>query len=235
MSSPHTKGSIDIWDVNSCANKLINQACTLSAKHIKDGTTRLSFNREVAYYTKEIIRQVEEGEKTLKQGMESLARENERLTRQAKFIAQKGVGIAAGAGQVVLGAGICDASLGTLCLFAGAPLMLHGANNIYENSAQLWTGNSSVQGPIRKTYQTVSKVIGASEREGNLVYGAVDIGMSVYGASRLVLRDDAWRLFRYIRTDYIRAWRTTAPAAIITDRAADAITIDGIHSDWKNE
>lgn len=235
MSRMPTGENIDIWDLNSCANKLINQSCTLGARYLKDPTIRLQFSREVASYTKKILLQVEDGQKDLKQGMDALLKEYEYLIRQGKYIAQKGIGIAAGAGQVALGAGICGVSLGTLCLFASAPLVLHGANNIYENSAQLWTGDPSVQGPVRQAYQAVAKALGETEREGNLAYGTVDIGMSIYGASRWVLREDAWRLFRYIETDYIRAWKVTPPAAIITERAADAITIDGMHSEWKKE
>lgn len=225
---------IDIWDLETCANTLVNQACTLSSTHISDGTLRLQFNREVSYYAKVILEEVEEGKRSLEEGLDALSREHEHLLTQAKFIAQKGIGFVAGAAQVGIGAGVCDISFGTLCAFT-LPLVLHGANNIYENSMHLWEGNSSAEGPVRNVYQGVAKTFGWSEREGNLAYGAVDIGMSAYGAGRLVLREDAWRLFRYIRTDYIRAFRKSSPTALTIDRTADAITVDGMHSEWKKK
>ena len=42
---------------------------------------------------------------------------------------RKGIGVIAGALQFATGAGICYASVGTLCLLAGIPIMAHGANN----------------------------------------------------------------------------------------------------------
>ena len=50
----------------------------------------------------------------------------------------------------------------------------------------------------------------------------------VYGVTKLVLKPDSWRLFRYIRTDYVRAYRNTLVPVLILDRAADAITVDGM-------
>ncbi|UVH52916.1 DUF4225 domain-containing protein [Pseudomonas sp. CBSPBW29] len=46
------------------------------------------------------------------------------------------------------------------------------------------------------------------ERDANMAYGSVDIGLSVYGVTRRVLKPDAWRLFRYLNTDKIRAYKT---------------------------
>jgi len=54
-------------------------------------------------------------------------------------------------------------------------------------------------------------------RPGNIAYDSMDIGLSVYGLNRLVLRPDAWRLFRYVRTDYVRAYRTMTPKALILE------------------
>ncbi|WP_139302287.1 DUF4225 domain-containing protein, partial [Pseudomonas syringae] len=79
--------------------------------------------------------------------------------------------------------------------------MAHGANNVYENGRNLWEGRSDTEGPVRKGYQAAAKAVGYEAREGNLAYGSADLAMSVYGVTKLVLKPDSWRLFRYIRTD----------------------------------
>ncbi|WP_122208468.1 DUF4225 domain-containing protein [Pseudomonas viridiflava] len=214
--------------VSAAARKLGEQACTLGIRHIKDGTLRLQFNREVAYYAKSIINDVSEGKKSPEQGLKEIKDEQNSLFAQSLEVAKKGVGAIAGAMQFVAGAGICYGSVGTLCLVAGVPIMAHGANNVYENGRNLWEGRSDTEGPVRKGYQAAAKAVGYEAREGNMAYGSADLAMSVYGVTKLVLKPDSWRLFRYIRTDYVRAYRNTSVPVLILDRTADAITIDGM-------
>ncbi|WP_229624394.1 DUF4225 domain-containing protein [Pseudomonas syringae] len=106
--------------------------------------------------------------------------------------------------------------------------MAHGANNVYENGRNLWEGRSDTEGPVRKGYQAAAKAVGYEAREGNLAYGSADLAMSVYGVTKLGLKPDSWRLFRYIRTDYVRAYRNTSVPVLVIDRAADSITVDGM-------
>jgi hypothetical protein len=193
--------------VSAAAGKLGNQASTLGVKHIKDGTLRLQFNREVSYYAKSIVDDVSKGEKTPEQGLQDLKNEHSSLLNQSWEVTKKGAGAIAGAMQVITGGGICYASLGTLCLVAGVPLMAHGANNIYENGRNLLEDRTDAEGPVRKGYQALAQSLGHEEREGNLAYSSVDLGLSAYGLSRYILKPDAWRLFRYIRTDYMRSYK----------------------------
>lgn len=86
-------------------------------------------------------------------------------------------------------------------------LMAHGANNIYENGHNLLEDRTDTEGPVRKGYQALAQSLGHEEREGNLAYSSVDLGLSAYGLSRYILKPDAWRLFRYIKTDYIRSYK----------------------------
>ena len=39
-------------------------------------------------------------------------------------------------------------------------------------------------------------MMGGGAFEGDMAYGAVDLGLSAYGVGRMVLKPDAWRLFR---------------------------------------
>jgi len=133
LKSSCKPGSCDYWMVSNAAANLANQACTLSARHIKDGTLRIQFNREVSYYARGIVNDVAQGKKSPEQGLKAIKDEQNSLLSQSVEIARKGIGAIAGALQFVAGAGICYGSVGALCLFVGAPLMAHGANNTYEN------------------------------------------------------------------------------------------------------
>ena len=57
-------------------------------------------------------------------------------------------------------------------------MMAHGTNNMYENGRNLLTARTDTQGPVRKGYQALAKAAGYAEREGNLAYSSVDLGLS---------------------------------------------------------
>ncbi|MDO7929983.1 DUF4225 domain-containing protein, partial [Pseudomonas sp. KFB-139] len=97
----------------------------------------------------------------------------------------------------------------------------------------LITGRSDTEGPLRKGYQKLARISGYDDCVGNVVYGAVDILLSVYGAGRLVLKPDSWRLFKYIHTDYIRAYKITPTKVVAVDLISDGITFDSIIDQWR--
>lgn len=132
----------DLWVVSHAAGNLTSQAYTISARHLQDGVTRSMFNREVAYYARSIVNDVEHGKKTVAEGLIEIKKEQRSLLDQSIAIGRNGIGVVAGALQIATGAGICYASVGTLCLIAGVPLMAHGANNLYESGRNLATGGS---------------------------------------------------------------------------------------------
>jgi hypothetical protein len=214
-----------VWEVNSAASKLGSQASTIGARHISDGTLRLQFTREVTHYANAIVRDVENGVKSISEGLKALAEEQRSLLNQSLDVAQKGVGVVAGAAQIYAGGSICYASLGTLCVAFGVPLMAHGANNVYENGRNLLEGRSDTEGPVRDIYQSAAKVMGKGELEGNIAYGVADLGMSVYGLSRLALKPDSWRLFRYVREDYVRAYKSASTSSLVLEGVSDGITV----------
>ena len=81
--------SCDYWMVSAAAGKLGSQASTLGVKHIKNGTLRLQFNREVAYYAKSIVNDVSLGNKSVEQGLKELKDEQNSLLSQSWQIAKK--------------------------------------------------------------------------------------------------------------------------------------------------
>jgi hypothetical protein len=227
--------SCDYWVVSKAAGKLSNQACTLSARHIKDGTLRNQFNREVSFYVRSIVNEVAQGDKTSAQALKEIKSEQNSLLSQSLDIAQRGVGAVAGALQFAAGAGICYGSAGALCLFAGIPLMAHGANNVYENGRNLLEGRSDARGPVRKGYQKVAEMAGRREIEANMAYGAFDLGLSAFGVGRLVLKPDSWRLFRYVRADYVRGYEAASKGALSFEVLSNGVTINSLHEESKRK
>lgn len=225
----------DYWMVSQAASRLGNQATTLGARHINDGTLRLQFTREISYYARVIVNDVAQGNKSPEQGLNDIKNEQNDLLSQSMKIAQQGIGAIAGALQFGAGAGLCYASVGTLCLFIGAPLMAHGANNTYENGRNLWVGRSDTQGPLRKGYQTAARFLGGTDVEGDMAYAAVDLSSSAYGVGKMVLKPDAWRLFRYARADYVRSYETMSKSALSFEVLSNSTTLNALYQEIRNK
>lgn len=222
-------GSCDYWMVSQAAAKLGSQASTLGARHIKDGTLRLQFNREVSYYARGVVNDVSQGNKSAEQGLKELKDEQNSLLIQARDVALRGAGVISGALQFAVGAGICYASVGTLCLFAGAPMMLNGTNNIYENGRDLFENRTDTVGPVRTGYRAISGMLGKGNCEADVLYGIIDLSSSAYGIGRMVLKPDSWRLFRYVKTDYIRAYRQASAHGFAFDRFMDIQNVKNMY------
>nr|WP_244997643.1 DUF4225 domain-containing protein [Pseudomonas viridiflava] len=229
-----SSGGHDLWRVREAASHLAGQACTVSARHIRDGTLRLQFNRDVAYYAQGIVRDMEAGRKSVDEGLEAIETTQRSFVEQSLEIGKKSVGILAGTLQVTNGVAVCYGSFGTLCLVFGVPLMAHGANNIYENGRNLIEDRSDTQGPTRKAYQELSKLAGGTEFHGNMAYGTVDLGLSLYGMGRLVVKPEAWKLFEYVRADKIRAYEATSAKIVIIERMVDGLTAESMYNEWTN-
>ncbi|MNJ35086.1 hypothetical protein D3C77_298150 [compost metagenome] len=223
----------DYWVVCEAASSLTKQACTLAAIHIKDGVVRTQFNREMAYYAKHIADDVANGKKTPDEALLEIKNEQWSLINQSLEISRKGAGVIAGVFQVAAGATICASPAIILCGVAGLPMIAHGANNIYENGENLLTGRSDSEGWVRKGYQAVTKSMGGSMRDGNIAYGVSDIGLSVYGMTRMVLRTGAWKLFKYIPSDYVRSYINMSRGAIVFEVGVDMLTGEQVYVETK--
>lgn len=219
----------DYWMVSAAAGKLGSQASTLGVRYIKDGTLRLQFNREVAYYAKSIVDDVSQGKKSPEQGLKELRDEQNSLLIQAKEVALRGSSVISGALQFAAGAGICYASMGTLCIIGGLPMMLNGANSTYENGRNLFENRSDTVGPVRSGYRAISGMLGKGDCEADVAYGMVDLTTSAYGIVKMVLKPDSWRLFRYINTDYVRGYQQATRGGFVFDRIMDSATAKNMY------
>jgi len=217
--------SDDYSRVTHAAGVLASQACSVSALHIEDGMLQIQFNREVAYYARGIVREVAEGRKSAEWGLKELRQDLTALAAKSSEIGRKSVGVVAGVAQVVGGGAMCVGSYMVACPI-GVAMAAHGTNNIIENGVNLWNGDSEMQGPVRKIYQSFGNRLGGSQSAGDKAYAIMDLGFSGWGLLRKIPKTGSWKLYRTIPTDFVRAYRQTSKPALTLEFLSDAITLE---------
>lgn len=222
----------DYWDVNQAATRLTAFACTVSARHLSHGMARMQFNREVAYFSKQVVDKVAMQQLSPEEGMKLLKGEQAELLVQAATLGQQTIGLLGGVSQMAAGAGAC-ATGPLLCSFFGAPVFAHGANNVYENGSSIWNKQSNTTGPLRKAYQYAAKKLGFEEREGNMAYYTADIGLSGYNLFfRKILKPGAWRLFKYHDIDRAQAIRIMGHHTIFMEMVVSTVTLQQLIAEY---
>ncbi|QXH53525.1 DUF4225 domain-containing protein [Pseudomonas fakonensis] len=221
------------WEVNAAASRFISYGCGVSARHLRDRSLRMQFNRELAYYAKRVVEDVYQRRISPEQGLEAIRAEANSLKSQVNRVFTQVGGMAGGASQLLTGIGSCVRSYGTTCAFHGLPLIAHGGNNFYENARGMYEGRTDVVGPVRKKYQDVAKRLGYGEREGNMAYYATDLVLSGRAIGRMVVKKDAWRLFRYLKTDKEIALKQMGRGALFIEGAASTLTLNQLIEEYK--
>lgn len=225
-------------------NSLMNSALAVSSEHLKDALTRVRFQDEVrhfAYHQMDVIRhsnddkqcqlciQVIRAERDNLLIQDRMMRTGEAvLTASVRFYQENekvigyiidGIGVVLGGMQVIGGMGLILGSVGTgniIGIVAGATLIFHGAGSIREH---LGKENFAIS-----TYENAASFLGFDKKVGLLAYQSVDLATSFYGAFKLTLKPDAWRLFYYMGPDFYRK---------ITTMSSPALAIQGISSTVK--
>lgn len=64
---------------------------------------------------------------------------------------------------------------------------------------------------------------------GVLAYNFMSIGLSGYGMARMVLKPDAWRLFRHIPTDYVRNIKTMGYGSLAIEGTGNTLSVKAIN------
>lgn len=218
----------DFWEVNSLAAQLTQYACEVGARHLHDDVLRAQFIQEIAYVGQAIVEDVRTGTISADEGRAALEKEYRALLAQVWEYLKLIGGLTAGILQVSTGIAVCKLSFGAGCIVGGLPMILHGANNIYENGKNIISRRNDTVGPVRKAYQQFAVMAGGAVSDGNVAYGISDLGLSAYNLGRLVLRPGAWRLFRYIEADRVRAIRTMSTRSIIFEVGIDMLTGDQV-------
>ena len=139
----------------------------------------------------------------------------QRAQRLGNFVLDEGGNIVfrtattiGGAGQVLLGGSLCATVAG--CTIGGTLATL-GASNIQE-------GLTGQPGFVRS--QATSLIGGGA---GNLAVDVVNIGSSGIGLLRPVVQPGAFKLFNYIRSDFVSAFRTATNTGLTAEVGAGTL------------
>lgn len=224
--------SCDIHDVAKAGSDLVALGCTISATRFDDGIIQLQFGSVISDYVNEIINDVNEGVISAWDGVQEISAEYAGLASKAAFYAQNGIGVVAGVMQVEVGIAITGSTYG-LGTPAGAFLVAHGVNNIYEGGVNIYNGPAAkaAQGPTRRAYQNFFE----DKYTGNIVYGGVDLVFSVGGLMRPVRKPDSVELFRRDPLNYESAYKQAGNLALFFEALVDSITINSLVSEERSE
>lgn len=156
-------------------------------------------------------------------------------------ITLKRVGFVSGGLQIIGGGGICVASLGAACGSLGTPLLAHGIENMWENGYYLLYREDPESMPLRNAYRSAAAILGGDNSDGDIAYSVGDLSLSAASLFRSVLKPDSWKLFRYIKDDYIIGWKEMGGAGLISEMAGDSASgfsiyqlINGQSTNWRD-
>ncbi|MFJ5507505.1 DUF4225 domain-containing protein [Pectobacterium jejuense] len=219
-------------DVFLLQNELDRIKNSVANKYIKGSPAKSRFISEVTAYSLDIISKMNTGELSPHEAIHSLEQEIAALKRQDEILAMgqmkqviiakpvvteedrntrarektqrinlviAGLGFVGGGLQLVAGAGIAGTGAG---IIPGTLLMAHGFNNVIENGYYL-IYRESYTGPVRFVYRQVGSQLGLSNRNSDIIYTFVDIGLSINGLLGYRLTEDAQRLYRFINADLL--------------------------------
>lgn len=232
------------------ANQLVNAATSLSQFHLKDALLRVKFQDEVREFARlqlHTIRtstsddQCQECIQNLKQESQHLKIQDRMLRTGEAVISSSvkfyhdnekiigyvidGIGVVLGTLQLVAGVGVFAGSLvsgNVIGIIAGSALITNGAGAMAESIDKL-RGVPNPSNPVKEAYEDSAEFLGFDRRLGLLTYQVVDLTTSYYGIVKLTLKPEAWRLFKYLPTDYYRKVQVMSKPALALKGAGAAV------------
>ncbi|MGT3289773.1 DUF4225 domain-containing protein [Yersinia enterocolitica] len=114
-------------------------------------------------------------------------------------------------------------------VISGATIILHGFNGFQEGIKNLISGSDSSTGFMLNGYIATAEFLGFEKKVGVLAYNFMSIGLSGYGMARMVLKPDAWRLFRHIPTDYVRNIKTMGYGSLAIEGTGNTLSVKAIN------
>lgn len=242
------------------ANQLLSNANHLSHIYLKDGFNRLQFQDNVKAFVKaqlNVIRS-DSTDDQCQECIQNLKKENEYLTIQDRMLRAgtaavhasvqlvkngdfwgyviNGVGVVLSGMQVIAGVSVIGASLasGTIIGSAfGGMLVLHGLNGFQESVENLVYGKTDSVGLLKQGYVATAEFLGFDQRVGQLAYSSMDLALSLYGIVRLVQKPEAWRLYYFLNTDYVRGIKEMSRKELFIEVYNDASAIKSISDTYK--
>jgi hypothetical protein len=225
------------------ANQLLDNANHLSHLYLKDGFNRLQFQDDVKAFVNAQIQVIRSNstDDQCQQCIQNLKKENEYLTIQDRMLKAgtavvhasvqvvkngdiwgyviNGVGVVLSGLQVIAGVSVVGASLasGTIIGTAfGVMLVLHGLNGL-----------------LKQGYVATAEFMGFDQKVGQLAYSSMDLALSLYGIVRLVQKPEAWRLYYFLNTDYVRGIKEMSRKELFIEMYNDASAIKSISDTYK--
>ena len=150
------------------------------------------------------------------------------------FYIVKGVGFISGALQFFGGIGLIGGSYVTgpgavIGNAAGVVLVLHGLGAVQENFMAVQTGQRNYKGYLRLFYHSTIESLGYTSKQADIVYGGIDLALSLYMLARPVLLPDKIRLFHYMYNDTIFGFQAMAKTnALRLELGIDGLTIKSV-------
>ncbi|PHM33425.1 hypothetical protein Xmau_04532 [Xenorhabdus mauleonii] len=241
------------------ARSVMESALT-SSKFLDSFLVKQRFQNEVKKFTDhklDIISSKSSSESSKLQAIQDLKQEKSYLTNQENIIRHekakkyayieikkendaytyvlKGIGLISSAVQFITGVALVTATTPTAVGYvAGSFLIVQGAGSFEENLTSLLNNDAEYKGYLRRGYEDTFEFFGSDKRTANLVYGGVDIALSGYGVFRNVLKPEAWRLFYYIKDDYVASYKTMGGYALTLEISADVVTLKSIYDAYND-
>ncbi len=144
----------------------------------------------------------------------------------------QGAYIVLGGLTILGGIGLTSSSLvsgNIIGVMAGVTIVLHGANSLQEIYMNLRNDTDSSIGLIQNGYIATAEFLGFNKSTGITAYNFMSIGLSGYGMARMVLRPDAWRLFQYIPSDFVRNIKTMGYGSLAIEGTSNALSVKAIN------
>lgn len=86
----------------------------------------------------------------------------------------------------------------------------------------------------KQGYVATVDFLGFDQKVGQIAYSSMDLALSVYGIVRLVQKPEAWRLFYFLNTDYVRGTKEMSIKELFIEVYSDGMAIKS-SSDNYNE
>ncbi|CCF11157.1 DUF4225 domain-containing protein [Pantoea ananatis] len=215
--------------VNLEARKLVDVANRVASFHLNHGLSRIQFVEEIKKVIEDqfaLARRASSDEDcmacvsrlraeaaSLNEQDRLLRTQVARLYAKVEFVHEndKIVGYVISAVKIVLsgltlvGGVAMVASMNPIGMLAGATLFIDGINGITREASHLMYGNSvHSEGIFADGAMGAAKFMGFRPETGLAAYKAATLASSVYGIAGAFRKPEAWRLFRWLPTDYFR-------------------------------
>ncbi|QPN91363.1 DUF4225 domain-containing protein [Proteus vulgaris] len=90
-------------------------------------------------------------------------------------------------------------------------------------------------GPVRNGYRATSKALGYGDNEADIFYNVVDLSLSGASLLKPVLKEDSWKLFHYIKSDFITSWQSMGRLSLTSEFFFDGVTFYSTYDLYKEK